>query len=77
MIEASGSSEAWYVPPHLFAYYGLARGTGASWRAGVGRVRSTAFLNSLRMRLNAAVMLLASTVNKLFINSLLTRTTTL
>jgi hypothetical protein len=24
VIEASGSSEAWYVPPHLFARCGLA-----------------------------------------------------
>jgi hypothetical protein len=28
VIEASGSSEAWYVPPRLFTRCGLARGTG-------------------------------------------------
>ena len=36
VIEASGSSEARYVPPRLFARCGLARGNSASWRAGVG-----------------------------------------
>jgi hypothetical protein len=28
VIEASGSSEAWYVPPRLFARCGLTRGKG-------------------------------------------------
>ena len=40
VIEASGSSEAWYVPPRLFARCGLACGTvrlGAPGWAGENR----------------------------------------
>jgi hypothetical protein len=36
VIEASGSSKAWCVPPRLFARCGLACGNGASRCAGVG-----------------------------------------
>ena len=43
VIEASGSSEAWYVPPRLFARCGLARGEARLGVPGVGRVRSVAF----------------------------------
>ena len=48
MIEASGSSEAWYVPPRPLTCRGRACGKHASWRAGVGRVRLAAFLNILQ-----------------------------
>jgi len=36
VIEASGSSEAWYVPPRRFARCGLASGTARLGAPGLG-----------------------------------------
>jgi hypothetical protein len=44
--EASGTSEAWYVPPPVSIR--LRPCLGKAQRAGAGRVRTTAFLNILR-----------------------------